>query len=133
MHLNQHGSFALQVHGDVLLCHIQGDWNDVAVRNLRREAALAWQLLRQRRWGLLLDAQAWGAATPEARHDWEHGFEGDALDAGMACMAAVLPSNFHRQMVRDHTARLAARCAYQPSPDLAAAWAWLATQGLRVG
>jgi hypothetical protein len=133
MDWNQHGCFALQRRGDVLLCQIKGDWNDVAVRNLRREAAQAWQPLRQRRWGLLLDKQGWGAATPEARHDWEQGFEVDALDAGMVCMAAVLPSNFHRMMVRDHAERLEARCTYQQCPDLESAWTWLQAQGLAIG
>jgi hypothetical protein len=133
MHLNQHGCFELQLCGQVVLCQVKGDWNDVAVRNLRREAALIWQPLLQRRWGLLIDARAWGAATPEAVHDWEHGFEADALAAGMVCLVAVLPSNFHRVMVRDQAARLAVRCAHHQCLEMESAWAWLQAQGLAVG
>jgi len=132
MHLNQHGCFELQLHADVLVCRVSGDWNDVAVRNLRRDAALAWQPLTQRRWGLLVDAREWGAATPEAVHDWEHGFEADALSAGMVALAAVLPSNFHRGMVRDQATRLASRCAHHQSLDIDPAWAWLEAQGLAI-
>jgi hypothetical protein len=133
MHLNQHGCFELHQRGDVLLFQVKGDWNEVAVRSLRREAAAAWQPLLHRRWGLLIDAREWGAATPEAVHDWEHGFEGDALAAGLACLAAVLPSNFHRVMVRDQATRLAARCAHYQGLEMDGAWDWLRAQGLAVG
>lgn len=132
MQAPQHGIFEVQIVGRVLVCKTMGDWNEVAVNNLRTEAARQRQQFAPGTWGLLVDARQWSAATPEAVSAWENGFEMDAITAGVVGIAMVLPSNFHRVMIRDLTRRLEQRCERHEGLDIDAAWAWLRDRLQRV-
>ena len=126
----QHGSFSLQWQGDVLRARYQGCWNEVCAQRLHREALALWQQRgSERPWGLLSDASDWEGATPEALAAWWAFFE-DGVRHGMTAVTDVLPSHFHEAMVRAQAQRAAALVAYRHSPDIDAAMAWLAEQGL---
>lgn len=125
MLLRQHGKYELEVKGRVLVCTTSDDWNEVAVKNLRLDAARLWQGFETGRWGLLVDARDWGAATPEAVLAWENGFEMEAIAAGAVGIAMVLPSNFHRVMIQALTRRLELHCDRHEGLDIDAAWQWM--------
>jgi hypothetical protein len=132
MSRSQHGHYALRVLGHVLVCKVGGDWNEIAVQNLFVDASLEWGGFSERRWGLLVDAREWGAATPEAVVAWEHSFELGAIAAGAVCIATVFPSNFHRLMVEALARRLAQRCDHHTGLDIDTAWEWLQSRGLSI-
>lgn len=126
----QHGSYALDWHGDVLLARYQGCWNEVCAQRMHVQARELWQARgRERPWGLLSDAREWEGATPEALAAWWDFFE-DAVRHGMRAVTDVLPSHFHETMVREQARRAAALVSYRHSPDVEAALDWLSAQGL---
>lgn len=126
---SQHGRFALQWQGDVLMARYEGSWNEVAAQNLHRQARELWQQRGPKPWGLLSDALDWEGATPEALQAWWLFFE-DAAGHGMVAATDILPSGLHGAMVRDLALRAASLVSYQASESVEAGLRWLAGQGL---
>jgi hypothetical protein len=127
----QHGSYSLCWKGDVLLACYIGAWNEVAARNLHRDALALWQQRGPQPWGLLSDAREWEAGTPEALDAWWVFFE-DATRHGMVAVTDVMPSRFHRHMVQAMADRASQLVNYRASPDVEDGLTWLASTGLRV-
>lgn len=132
----QHGSFSLRWQGDVLIASYCGIWNEVASRNLHRQARALWverglQANGQPQgWGLLSDAREWEGGTPEALAEWWAFFE-DGVRHGMVAVTDVLPSQFHEAMVKSLAERAGRLTRYQLSARPEDGLAWLAQQGLQ--
>lgn len=132
MPFNQHGMFKLGWRGRCMVVTAEGAWNEVAVQALAQAAALAWGRVAGERWGVLVDARTWESVTPEGVRLWQTRFEDEAVKAGAVALAAVLPSNFHRAMMREASRRLEGLCAHHMGLDLEAAWQWMRAQGVRL-
>ena len=128
---SQHGAYSLRWQGDILMATYSGAWNEVAAKNLHREARAMWAGREASPWGLLSDALDWDGGTPEALHAWWEFFE-DGVKHGMVAVTDVLPSHFHAVMVRDLAERALRLAPYRNSASIEDGLAWLGEQGLKV-
>ena len=130
MEWTQHGQYRLSWQGDILIAHYSGAWNEVAVRNLHRDARALWQQHGGQSWGMLSDLRDWDGATPEALTLWWVFFE-DAVQHGMRVVTDILPSHFHEAMVKELAERAGRLATYCHHRELQPGLDWLAAQGLR--
>lgn len=131
MEWRQHGSFSLHWQGDVLMARYEGSWNEIAARNMHKQARALWQ---QRGadagpWGLLSDLRDWESATPEAGLAWWAFFE-DGVRHGMVAATDIMPSALHQAMVKTHAQRAAELVKFQRSANIEEGLRWLAGLGL---
>jgi hypothetical protein len=126
----QHGGYSLRWQGDILMAVYIGAWNEMAAKNLHRDALAMWQARGSKPWGLLSDARDWEGGTPETLEAWWAFFE-DGVNHGMVAVTDVLPSRFHAVMVRSLAERAERIAPYRNSGNLEEGLSWLAQRGLR--
>ncbi|MBC3806894.1 hypothetical protein H8K52_05985 [Undibacterium seohonense] len=127
---NQHGQFALQWKGDILIAVYEGMWNEVAASNLHAQAQILWSVRQGKKWGFISDARNWEGATAETLELWWKFFE-DAVANGLVAVTDILPTQFHESMVSPLAERASKIAHYQRSKDVDAAISWLRSKELR--
>lgn len=127
----QHGTYSLEWQGDILVTRLVGEWNDVAARNMHRDARALWQARNGQAWGLLTDAREWGGGTPECFDAWWAFFEA-GVAAGMVAATDILPSMLHALIVSELAERARRMVRYRRSQNIDDALAWLAEQDLQI-
>ena len=127
---NQHGQFALQWKGDILIAVYEGMWNEVAASNLHAQAQILGSVRQGKKWGLISDARNWEGATVETLELWWKFFE-DGVANGLVAVTDILPSQLHESMVSPLAERASKIAHYQRSKDVDAAISWLRSKELR--
>lgn len=127
----QHGQYRIRWQGALLIVDYSGAWNEVAVRNLHRDARALWSQHDGQPWGMLSDLRDWDGATPEALALWWQFFE-DAVQHGLLAVTDILPSDLHEAMVKNLAERAARLVRYCHQREVQDGLDWLAAQGLRV-
>jgi len=127
----QHGTYSLQWQGDILVSRLAGEWNDVAARNMHRDARVLWQQRGAKPWALLTDARDWGGGTPECFDAWWAFFE-EGVAAGMVAATDILPSMLHGLIVSELAERARRLVHYRRSEHIDDALDWLSGQGLQI-
>jgi len=132
-HFAAHGYYRISWHGDVIKVIVGDLFNREGVEQLVAEIDQAVAQGARTGWGLLLDARQWQGGTPEAFELWLTRLEGWIRAGELRAYSALYAESiqvFLGGTIRD---RLTPLFPYFSSPDEAACWQWLGSQGLAVG
>ena len=125
-----HGCFDLRCANHVLVIRSQGSFNREGAEALNRAAAELWRAhCAPEHWGMLIDLREWEGATAEG-YKVAHELRRWAVAHHCAAAAWVFGNAFIRKMAATGMALVAHPYPVEFFNDVAAANAWLQTQGL---
>lgn len=127
--MRQHGLFAMEWNGPILVVSYMDTWNLQAAEALHKAAQQAWKARTTQQWAMLSDLRRWEGATPDTLQRWWTFFD-DAVANGLSTVTDIFPTHFHALMVEQVAQRAATMVNYRHSDDRHAAFAWLAEQGI---
>ena len=123
----QHGSYSLLWQGNILIASYSGLWNEIAAKNLHRDAKILWLERGNAPWCLMSDGSAWEGGTQEALDAWWAFFE-DGVVHGMVAVSDILPTSFHEKIVKALADKAGEISNYHHAQSYEEALTWLAQQ-----